>query len=276
MSTAVTTFYASDGTARLEIRAPLGANNTFVGQSAGRYNTTGLYNTGLGYLALGANTTGEGNVAIGRLSMYQNTTGSQNVVVGSFNLIANLTGGANVSIGYNNLNSNTSGGNNIAIGNATLPLNVTGSNTVAMGFEALYSSTAGSNVAVGQYAGRDITTGYYNVFLGVNSGYSGSQMVGAINTVAIGLNSYTTKSNQVVLGGSAIVETLLRGIVLISADGTGIAGTVGLSNVVNETLSSGTGTIKMAGATNRDSSGWLKIYNGVNVRYIPYFTDITG
>jgi hypothetical protein len=62
----------------------------------------------------------------------------------------------------------------------------------------------------------------------------------------------------------------------VYSDAAGVAGTVGISNVVNETISTGVGSIKMGGTTARTNTGFLKIYNGTSARYIPYFTDITG
>jgi hypothetical protein len=62
----------------------------------------------------------------------------------------------------------------------------------------------------------------------------------------------------------------------VGGDTAGIASTLGLTNTFNESLSTGSGVLKMAGATSRTQSGWLKIYNGTSARYIPYFTTITG
>ena len=44
----------------------------------------------------------------------------------------------------------------------------------------------------------------------------------------------------------------------------------------NTTQSTGVGTIKMAGATNRNNTGLLQVIIGGNVVYIPYFATITG
>ena len=60
-----------------------------------------------------------------------------------------------------------------------------------------------------------------------------------------------------------------------SGDSGGVASTVGITNSVSGT-STGTGTVKMNGATPRNSSGWLKIYSGTNVYYIPLFSTIDG
>lgn len=62
----------------------------------------------------------------------------------------------------------------------------------------------------------------------------------------------------------------------VTSDVAGAASSVSFSSTVNESVSSGAGSIKMCGSTARDSTGFLKIYNGTAVRYIPYFTTITG
>lgn len=61
-----------------------------------------------------------------------------------------------------------------------------------------------------------------------------------------------------------------------TGDEGGVASQVAITNVVNETISTGVGSLRMGGTTARTNTGWLKIYNGTSVRYIPYFTTITG
>lgn len=58
-------------------------------------------------------------------------------------------------------------------------------------------------------------------------------------------------------------------------EGTGVVSTVMFTNVVDETLSSGAGVVLMKTSNAGDSSGWLKIYNGTSVRYVPYWTNIS-
>ncbi|MBK8799707.1 MAG: hypothetical protein IPM07_26920 [Anaerolineales bacterium] len=60
-----------------------------------------------------------------------------------------------------------------------------------------------------------------------------------------------------------------------AGDSGGVASTVGITNDVQNT-STGTGTIKMNGATSRNSSGWLKIWYGTNAYYVPLFSTVTG
>lgn len=71
-------------------------------------------------------------------------------------------------------------------------------------------------------------------------------------------------------------DSLRAEAVIVDGDeGTGVASTVMFTNVVDEDVSSGVGTVLMKTANAGDSSGWLKIYSGTDVRYIPYWTDIS-
>ena len=51
---------------------------------------------------------------------------------------------------------------------------------------------------------------------------------------------------------------------------------VGLTEITNETISTGVGSVKMGSASARTNTGFLKIITPAGPRYIPYFTDITG
>jgi hypothetical protein len=82
--------------------------------------------------------------------------------------------------------------------------------------------------------------------------------------VGIGTAAAPTRAFQV-LGG-----------VFAGGEDTGLAGYTQLTNTVNTSLSTGTGTVKMAGATNRNNVGWLKMYSGTTPIFIPYWTTITG
>ena len=62
---------------------------------------------------------------------------------------------------------------------------------------------------------------------------------------------------------------------MIGGDTVGEAGTIGLTNTTSG-VSTGAGSVKMNGATARDSTGWLKIMDGTTAKYIPFWTTITG
>ena len=79
-------------------------DKTFVGQAAGRYNTTGVANTFVGRQAgMGHSTnklTGGLNVGIGAYSLYYCTGGEKNVAIGYQALNENSTGNTNTAVGY--------------------------------------------------------------------------------------------------------------------------------------------------------------------------------
>lgn len=57
-------------------------------------------------------------------------------------------------------------------------------------------------------------------------------------------------------------------------EGTGIASTVALTNVTDTTQDAGTLSILSGSANDGDNAGFIKVYIGTQVAYIPYFTDI--
>jgi hypothetical protein len=70
--------------------------------------------------------------------------------------------------------------------------------------------------------------------------------------------------------GNRIVHAKADSIVLEASD-LYLAGLT-----TNTTQSTGTGTLKMAGTTSRNNTGFLRVTIGGTVAYIPYFTTITG
>ena len=81
-------------------RTDTGIWATFIGDQAGKHNTTGTLNTGVGEAALVTNTTGSTNTGVGSDVMYSNLTGGRNTAVGSASLSGNGTGSSNTAIGY--------------------------------------------------------------------------------------------------------------------------------------------------------------------------------
>jgi len=69
----------------------------------------------------------------------------------------------------------------------------------------------------------------------------------------------------------------LTGTIYATADDSGVASQIGLSNVSNITANGvGVGTILFKGATSRNSDGFIKVYIGTTAYYIPVFSAITG
>jgi hypothetical protein len=176
-----------------------GANNSFFGINAGRFNTTGTQNTANGQNALQNNTTGSFNTANGFETLFSNTTGSNNTANGFESLKANTTGSFNTANGRESLRGNTTGNFNTANGR-----------------DALFSNTTGSfNTANGIQAGRFIADGVTANTITNNSVYLGAGTKALadnqINQIVIGHNAIGAGSNTVTLGNTSIIKTILRG-----------------------------------------------------------------
>jgi len=113
--------------------------------------------------------------------------------------------------------------------------------------------------------------------------------------VAAGVSQVITTAATVVITGAPIaaaggttitnsyafwVQTgriVADGGLLVGAEPTGVVGKVGYTNTVdNAANSTGVGTILFKGATSRNSSGFLKILDGVTPRFLAYFDAIVG
>lgn len=187
--TAVGRWAARDDTA--------GGNITAIGDTALQRNTTGISNSALGYAAAWRNTTGQDNVAIGVYAAAYRQSSSRWVVIGSEALANELTDDISdtVAVGYRALYATT------------------GKEQVALGSEALRNHVAGSrNTGVGFRAGQRLTDGSDCVFIGHQAGENTNQKTDALNAVAIGANSYTTKDDQVSIGSDSVTETVLHGV----------------------------------------------------------------
>jgi hypothetical protein len=84
---------------------------------------------------------------------------------------------------------------------------------VAHGYQALNNLAAGSNrsnVGIGYSAGSSLnTSSLANVFVGSNAGNNGSQAAAAQNSIGIGNGTYTTASNQAVIGNTNVNDVRL-------------------------------------------------------------------
>ncbi len=141
----------------------------FLGEWAGRSNTTGSHNIGIGDSSLYSNTSSIGNIAVGYRALRRNTAAGHNTAIGYQSLYSN-TGSDNTAIGYNALSSNTTGTVNTAIGSEVLQLNTIGYGNTAVGPSSLFANTTGnSNSAFGGSALGSNISGTHNLALGVNS-----------------------------------------------------------------------------------------------------------
>jgi hypothetical protein len=127
-----------------------------------------------------------------------------NYAIGVNALESNTEGTNNFAFGANSLASNTLGSSNIAIGNDTLKT-VQGTQTVPVG---TFFCEGWANIAIGDSAGRDVTTGFENMALGAIT--QQRLTTGAWN-VAIGNNSQIlneTGDSNTSVGAYALVTNL--------------------------------------------------------------------
>ena len=159
-----------------------GTSNTFVGNTANTTNT-GTYNTFVGNAAGRSNGAGTGNIALGASALVNSQSGSENVALGRSSMF-----------------NNTGGSYNTAVGNFALVGNTLNQNTAVGYFALANTSGAEGNTAIGYLAGNSHNNGYYNCFIGANTGVNGP---GYYNVIAIGQGTICTAPSQVTVGNSA-------------------------------------------------------------------------
>ena len=69
----------------------------------------------------------------------------------------------------------------------------------------------------------------------------------------------------------------VRGLMVKDDEGAGEADALTLTNVKDDAISTGNGTIKLKGSgTTQDSAGFIKMYIGTTPIWVPFFENITG
>jgi len=127
-------------------------NSVFIGEDAG----------------LNDDLTNNQNTFVGLSTGKNNTTGNSNTYVGANSGVANVSGLSNIGIGVNALNKNN-GNDNTVIGNSALFESLTGNSNIVIGNNAGNKSTGNSNLFIGKEAGY-FNTGSNNVFIGNGAG----------------------------------------------------------------------------------------------------------
>jgi hypothetical protein len=180
---------------------------------------TGGRNIGIGTYSLPSMEYGENVISIGADSGFEVKEAHDCVIIGKGALSYGSKRVGDIAIGQSALYNVEKGEteNNIGIG-AYSGYYCKSKENIFIGKRAGYYLTTGtSNLIIGSNAGEKFKTGWANVAIGAGAGASGDFS----QVVAIGYNAQATKSKQVVLGGDHIVETLLKGdLVIRGTDGT--------------------------------------------------------
>ena len=210
------------------------ADNTAVGSSALRINSSGGQNTAIGYQAGYTNSTGSQLTAIGYQAGYF-SNGGNNTFVGYYAGILTSSGSDNVALGSGALLSNSTASSNTAVGKGSLQNNTTASNNVAVGYQAGYTNQTGTlNTFVGLQAGYS-NTANWNTFIGGVVGYSNT--TGIANIAVGGPNAQnptfyynTTGSYNTALGSGALSANTSASFNTAVGFQTGYSTTTGAQN----------------------------------------------
>lgn len=180
-----------------------------VGYQSLSLATTGGNNVAVGYQCLQNLVSGTDNVAVGFQAL-RNNTGNDNLALGS-RALRDCTGGDNVAFGSSALISNSTGTRNTGFGRETMALNTKGQQNVAIGYKAgvVFNFTASpidtNNTFIGAWAGRTLTTGVNNTFIG-------SGIESANNCPGITTGSYNTVIGAGINGlAAALANTVVIG-----------------------------------------------------------------
>lgn len=185
--------------------------NLFAGWQAGRHNTIGTQNVFIGARAGDANIQGYHNTYIGVGAGQDLIDGVNNVIIGTDAALSSTQGSWNTIVG------SQAGGNR-------------GNYNTLLGFNVGDQNTGDYNILIGSNAGgfTSNTSGNYNVYIGRNS----RSLTGTTdNSVAIGYDAVSTASNQIMLGGALINQTIVHGRLAINQDTTNSSARVHVTDI---------------------------------------------
>jgi hypothetical protein len=228
----------------------------------------------LGYSAGNAFTSAGKNIVIGNYAAYLNTY-SNNVYIGH-QAGYNSTAADNVFIGHQAGYNATTGTGNVFIGHQA-------------GYDTMGSALSASNCLY--IANKpDLYPLIFGSFL---TGRIGLQTVEPQYTLDVHGDIRISDMYRLYFGGMDTMEASaffafdgdefimsntanVSGGLYVGGDNGAKPGFIGITNVSNPSVSSGTGTVKLCGGTSRNTTGFIKVYVDGDTRYVPYFTDITG
>jgi len=220
-----------------------GAEQVFVGYSAGKFVTTGASQTFVGHNAgkgiTGAKLTASNNTAIGKSAgLLLQGAAADNTLVGKGSGQAITTGKRNSFLGTNSGVSYTTGEDSVAIGNDAAKFATTAHSSVFIGADAGQGITgtkltgnqnvcvgaqaglklqgaAANNTLTGFGAGKAITTGSGNSFLGLNAGSlittgDTGVIIGGYDGNSAGLDFRTQDNYMVLSDGAGTVKAFFR------------------------------------------------------------------
>lgn len=207
--------------------------NIALGRDALGELVTGGRNIGIGTYAVPRMGTGENNISLGADSMFYVDRAEDCITIGKGAMYYGKKLKRNIAIGTGALTGGTNkteteSEENVAIGYMA-GYQCSSKNNIFIGTNAGYSNNRFNNIFIGSNAGRT-TAGYNNIAIGnsaENGAYDNNIAIGANannaskdRCIAIGNGAKNTKHNQTVIGADDVVETVLKGdLVVRGTDG---------------------------------------------------------
>jgi len=230
-------------------------DNVGIGKDVFAALTSGDYNIGVGSNTLNDLTTGGSNTAVGGWGVFEKlTTQSYNVGLGSSAGRYITNGAGNTAIGTNALSANSGGvaaSYNTAVGNqAMYAINGVANANVAIGYMALRDGpTEGDdNIAIGQSAGRNLTTASKTIFIGYEAGTANTT---GLRNIAIGPSAYDaadTENDNIAIGYDALGGSINGAEKNIAIGNYSLD--AALTGDFNTAVGYGTGTVMTSGQRN--------------------------
>lgn len=159
----------------------------------------------------------------------------------------------------------------IASSSATwTPMTVNAGATITTG--NLTVSAGDINVTLG-----DITAPAGNLTAGGDIQTTGGDLIVSTGNIDVTAGDIDADGDITTTSGDLIATTgdvLARSLFAGGDEGTGTATTTTFTNGTGGAVSTGAGVVLMTTANPGDSAGWLKIYVGTTVAYLPYWTNI--
>lgn len=189
-------------------------NGLTFGRGGGGFNTT----LRAGYLSGNSNTGGNNWVAIGSNAGNTNVNQSDWTALGFSAGYSSSSGTEWTATGSKAGYSNSTGSSWVANGVYAGYSNSAGSEWTSLGFQSAFLNTTGSGwTNVGSYAGSYLPNGSTSATSFSNSVYVGSKTKvsanGVTNENVFGYNAIGSGSNTMTLGSSAVVKTVLQGVI---------------------------------------------------------------
>lgn len=113
-----------------------------------------------------------------------------------------------------------------------------------------------------------------STFQAASSTGSGTNQASLVNVTTTNFDGMLTSADTTVQAALETIDDYAKAPFASADHGTGVSSTTMLTNVVNTTQGAGALTMLSTNANSGTNAGYIKMYVGTTVVYVPYFTNI--